>query len=237
MAESTTPQRVRLSRERILAAAIELADESGLEAVTMRRLAQRLGVEAMSLYHHVEHKDDLLDGLVDLVYAEIEVPLDLPDWQEAVRRQAHSARAALGRHRWAVALMASRLRPGPANLRHHNAVLGVLRRAGFPVDLAVHAFSLLDSFVYGFVLQEQALPFETPEELDRLGKQLLPSLPANTYPYMAETVAALTGAGYAFGDEFAGGLDLILEGLERRREDATRCLRLSRPARARARRS
>ena len=133
----------------------------------MRKLAQELGVEAMSLYHHVANKDDILDGIVDVVFSEIDLPTNDIDWRAAMRQRAISARQALRRHPWATGLMESRSTPGPATLRHHDAVLGILRNAGFSIELAAHAFSVLDSYVYGFALQESSLPFQTPRNLPR----------------------------------------------------------------------
>ncbi|HEX2646573.1 MAG TPA: TetR/AcrR family transcriptional regulator C-terminal domain-containing protein, partial [Candidatus Dormibacteraeota bacterium] len=136
-----------LNRERVLKAALALADEGGLEALTMRRLGQALDVEAMSLYNHVANKEDVLDGLVDIVFSEIETPCEDGDWRSAMRRRAISAREALTRHRWAIGLMESRSHPGPANLGHHEAVLRCLRDAGFTVALTAHAYSALDSYI------------------------------------------------------------------------------------------
>ena len=142
--------RTPLNRQRVLDAAVTLADRDGVAALSMRRLAQELGVEAMSLYHHVANKDAILDGIVDVVFAEIELPDAEAGWREAMRRRAISVRDALRRHPWATGLMESRPTPGPANLRHHDAVLGVLRGAGFPRELTAHAYALLDSYIYGF---------------------------------------------------------------------------------------
>src|SRR6478672_3742938 len=150
--------RARLSRDRVLAAAVALADSGGPDSLTMRRLGAHLGVEAMSLYKHVANKDDLLDGMVDLVFAEIELPTGGTDWRTAMRRRAVSARAALTRHPWATPLMQSRTAPGPATLHHHDTVIGTLRGAGFSVALTAHAFSALDAYIYGFAMQQRSLP-------------------------------------------------------------------------------
>jgi AcrR family transcriptional regulator len=154
MAAPRTP----LTRERVLDAAVALADREGVGSLSMRRLARELGVEAMSLYHHVPGKQALLDGMVDLVFGEIELPAADGDWKAAMRRRAVSAREALGRHPWAISLMESRRTPGPANLRHHDAVLGCLRRAGFPVALTAHAYSILDAYIYGSRSRRPASP-------------------------------------------------------------------------------
>jgi len=205
-----------LDRDRVLHAAVRLADREGLPDLTMRRLASDLGVEAMSLYHHVKNKDDILNGMIDRVFGEIELPFG-GDWKPAMRRRANSARKALLRHRWAIGLMESRGEPGPNTLRHHDSVIGVLRKAGFPVRLAAHAFAVLDSFIYGFVLQEATHPLSEPEALQGAAEALLEGLPAEEYPHLAElTERHVLQAGYSFSDEFEYGLELILEGLERR---------------------
>jgi AcrR family transcriptional regulator len=219
MATQTDPgpaPRIPLTRRRILDAAVALADRDGVRSLSMRKLALELGVEAMSLYHHVANKDDLLDGMVDLVFGEIELPTGEADWKAAMRRRAVSARAALRRHPWAIGLMESRSTPGPATLRHHDAVLGILRTAGFPVELAAHAYAVLDSYIYGFALQEAGLPFQTPEELAAVGDTILSQLPAEELPYFTEiAVEHALQPGYDFGNEFEFGLDLILDGLDR----------------------
>jgi AcrR family transcriptional regulator len=205
-----------LTRQRVLEAAIALADEGGSAALSMRKLAQQLGVEAMSLYNHVTNKEDLLDGMVDLVFAEIGLPEPGADWKAALRQRAIATRTALKRHRWAIGLMESRSRPGPTNLRHHDAVLGCLREAGFSIAMAAHAYSVLDSYIYGFTLNEQSLPFDTSEEVAELGRRYLRELLANQYPYLAEMIVEhAMQPGYDYADEFVFGLDLILDGLER----------------------
>ena len=208
--------RAPLSRGRVLDAAVALADAGGIEALTMRRLGQELGVEAMSLYRHVASKDDLLDGMVDAVFGEIELPSEGTDWRTAMRRRALSVRAALTRHPWATPLMQSRSTPGPATLRHHDAVIGSLRSAGFPIALVAHAFSALDSYIYGFALQQRSLPFETEEETAELAAAIMAQFPAGEYPNLVElTVEHVLQPGYDYGEEFELGLDLILDGLER----------------------
>ncbi|MEV6596969.1 TetR/AcrR family transcriptional regulator [Actinoplanes sp. NPDC051346] len=208
--------RTPLSRDIVLRAAVALADQSGLEALTMRRLGESVGVEAMSLYTHVANKEDLLDGMVDLVFEEIEPPAAAGDWLDAMRRRADSVRAALRRHRWAIGLLESRTTPGPATLRHHNAVLGCLRAAGFSVDLAAHAYALLDSYIFGFALQERGLPFDTPDETAELAQAMLAQFPAEAYPHLAEfTFQHVLRPGYDFGKEFGYGLELILDGLDK----------------------
>jgi AcrR family transcriptional regulator len=211
-----TRSRTPLSRERILVTALVLADTSGIEALTMRKLGEAVGVEAMSLYNHVPSKGDLLDGLIDLVFSEIELPSAADSWKTAMRQRAISARAVLSRHRWAIGLMESRTTPGPATLRHHDAVIGCLRQAGFPVELAAHAYSVLDSYIYGFALQEASLPFDTRQETSELAQAIVAQFPAEEYPHLAEfTFEHVLQPGYEYGREYEFGLDLILDGLER----------------------
>jgi len=211
--------RIPLTRERVLHAAVALADASGSETLSMRKLGEALGVEAMSLYNHVANKEDLLDGMIDVVFAEIDLPTGWADWRAAMRQRAISARRVLSRHGWAIGLMESRTSPGPATLRHHDAVIGCLRDAGFSIELAAHAFSVLDSYIYGFALQERSLPFPTPEQTAGLAQDILASFPADRYPHLAELTARhVLQPGYDYGDEFEFGLDLILDGLERIRK-------------------
>ena len=208
--------RGRLNRERVLHAALDFADEHGLAALSMRKLGDALGVEAMSLYNHVANKSALLDGMVDLVFSEIGLPQEGLDWKTAMRERALSARQVLSRRRWAIGLMESRTSPGSATLRHHDAVIGRLREAGFSVALAAHACSVLDSYTYGFALQEASLPFQTPEETEAVAQTMLESMPANEYPHLTQlTEEHILRPGYEYGDEFGFGLDLILDGLER----------------------
>jgi len=209
------PPRAPVTRDRALAAAVELADANGIGAVTMRRLAQALGVEAMSLYHHVSAKEDILNGMVDAVFAEVEVPQDT-DWRTAMALRAHSLRAALKRHPWALGLMETRSQPGPATLAHHEAVLRCLRQAGFSLAATAHAFALLDAFIYGFAMQEAQLPFETGEETQELAADIMAGFPEGAYPYFQEfAVGHVLQPGYDFGDEFDFGLNLVLNGLAR----------------------
>ncbi|WP_219536147.1 TetR/AcrR family transcriptional regulator [Nonomuraea guangzhouensis] len=208
-----------LSRGLVLEAAIRVADRGGVEAITMRRVAQELGVEAMSLYHHVPNKDAILDGVVDMVFAAIKLPgAECDDWRDAIRTRAFSARMVLSQHSWALGLMDSRRNPGPATLRHHDAVLGVLREAGFTLPMAAHAVSLIDSYVSGFVLQEANLPVTTPDDVEEVAGGILRHLPAEELPYLTEMIRdhALR-PGYDYTSEFSYGLDLILDALEARR--------------------
>ena len=207
--------RVSLSKKGVMRTAVTLADEAGVASLSMRKIADKLGVKAMSLYHHVANKDEVLDAMVDSVFGEIELPVVGADWKTSMRQRAFSARAALLRHRWAVGLVDSRANPGPATLKHHDAVIGNLRTAGFSVVAAARAFSVLDSYIYGFVLQELNLPFETANELEEAMETILERPPKDLYPHLSEMTAEYAlKPDYTYGDEFAFGLELILEGLE-----------------------
>lgn len=204
-----------LSPERVVDAASRVADAAGLAGVSMRSVGRELGVEAMSLYHHVASKDALLDGLADWIFVRIETPTAGRPWRPQMEARAHSARAVLAAHPWGLGLIESRRTPGPANLRHHDAVLGCLRAAGFPVVLAAHAFSVLDAYVYGFVLTEVNLPFQPGEAAEDFVDGL--GLVMAEHPHLAEMVAEqVVGRDYAYGDEFDYGLALVLDGLEAR---------------------
>jgi AcrR family transcriptional regulator len=204
-----------LNRERALSTAVALADAAGLSSLSMRKLAQELGVEAMSLYHHVANKEDILDGMVDVVFAEIELPSEGTEWKTAMRQRAESARAALTRHPWAISIMDSRSSPGPATLRYHDAVIGSCRKAGFSVKMAAHAFSLIDSYIYGFVLQEVNLPFDDSMDLEGVVESMMMPFSADDYPHLVElTTEHILQPGYSYGNEFEYGLGLILDGLQ-----------------------
>jgi AcrR family transcriptional regulator len=210
-----------LSKHRVVAEAMRLADSDGVHGLSMRRLAGVLGAGAMSLYHYVASKDELLDAMTDVVFEEIELPAEDTDWQSAMRRRAVSARQALARHPWAIGLMESRTSPGPANIRHHEAVLACLRKAGFSVLMATHANWLLDSYVYGFAMQEASLPFDTADELADMAEAVyLPQLPPDEFPYLNESAAALVAAGFDPAEQFIFGLELVLAGLEPLRASA-----------------
>jgi AcrR family transcriptional regulator len=213
-------RRAPLSRERVLRAAVKLADRDGIESLSMRKLGHELGVEAMSLYNHVRNKEEILDGLVDAVFAEIELPAPGVDWAEAMRRRAVSARQALKRHPWALGLLESRVQPGPANLRHHDAVLGSLRTAGFSIEMSAHAYSVLDSYIYGFTLNERALPLATRQDVTEVARNIVRESPAGEYPYLTEmAMEHVMKRKYDYGDEFGFGLELILEGLKKASSD------------------
>lgn len=208
--------RVPLDRERLLRGAMAIADAAGNSALTMRSLAKRLGVKPMAIYHHVANKEEILDGIVDMVFAEIDLPPIDTDWRTAMRHRAVSARRVLAHHPWAIPLMESRANPGPATLRHHDAVIGTLRRAGFSIEMTAHAYSLLDSYIYGFALQESvSLPFDK-EAAPEVAERLLAQSPTDTYPHLAElAIGHVLQPDYDYGNEFEYGLDLILNGLDR----------------------
>ena len=208
-------RRAPLTRQRVLRAAVALADAGGLESLTMRRLGEELSVGPMALYRHVANKDDLVDGLIDIVFGEIGLPSADAGWGSAMRERAISMRDVLGRHPWAIALMESRRHPGPANLQHHDAVIGSLLGGGFDMAGAAHAYSVLDAYTSGFVLTEVNLPFEPGESADDFVADLGAVLA--DHPHLAEMVAEqVVGQDYAYGDEFDFGLALVLDGLEQR---------------------
>ncbi len=230
MTTRTTPShRPPLTRARVLTTAVAIADDLGLTALTMRLLAERLDVEPMSLYHHVANKDALLDGMVDLVFAEIALPEPGEAWRPAMRRRAVSARHALQRHPWAVSLMESRRSPGPAMLRHHDTVIGCLRAAGLDARDTTHVFSAIDSFVYGFAVQETTLPFDGPDEMREIATDIVGAIDPTDYPHLTALAAELL-PDFDHAHEFEWGLDALLDGLERAvRPRARRRTRSSRP--------
>jgi AcrR family transcriptional regulator len=209
-------RRTPLTRGRVLQTAVGQADKGGIQSLSMRKLGQELGVEAMALYYHFANKDDLIDGMVDLVFAEIELPHSGDQWRTAMRQRAIAVCDALLRHRWAIGLMESRRRPGPANLRHHDSVIGTLRAGGFDIAMAAHAYSLLDSYIYGFALTKLNLPFDTADDVAEVAQSMLEPFPRDEYPNMVEILTDhVMKPGYDYGEEFEYGLDLILDGLER----------------------
>ncbi|MAT04078.1 MAG: TetR family transcriptional regulator [Acidimicrobiaceae bacterium] len=215
-------KRPALSREAVIGGAVELADQIGVEPLTLRKLATHLGVKPMSIYHYVANKDEIIDGMVDAVFAEIEMPPPETPWRAAMTTRAHSARAALRRHPWAAGMLDSRTNPGPANLGHHDAVIACLRANGFSLPLTGHAFAILDAFIYGFALQESALPGQGGEELTEMADEMMATF-AQHFPSLAEfTADHVLQPGYAFGNEFDVGLELILDGLEARRAASVR---------------
>jgi AcrR family transcriptional regulator len=215
--ETATEPRVPLSKERVLETAVAFADRHGLESQSKRKLADELGAGAMSLYHHVSNKDELLDGMVDIVFGEIELPATDVDWKTAMRRRAVSTREALNRHRWAVGLMEGRTTHGPANLSLHYAVLGCLRAAGFSMELTVHAYSVQDAYIYGFALQERDMSSESADDFAAEAQRQMHDYRAvlADYPHLVEVVGGYVAkSGYDYATEFVFGLDLILDGLD-----------------------
>jgi hypothetical protein len=206
--------RVPLTRERVLAAALKLADQGGIESLSMRKLGHELGVEAMAVYYHFANKDEVLDGIVDLVFNEIDLPAGGGgDWKSAMRGRALSVRDALSRHRWAIGLMESRANPGPANLRHHDAVIGSLRAAGFTMEMVAHAYSLLDSYIYGFALTKMNLPFDSSTNVGQVAQSMLHPYPRGEYPNLVQMVTEhVMKPDYDYADEFEYGLDVVLDG-------------------------
>ncbi len=217
-ATATAQRREPLTRERILQVALRLADQGGLESLSMRRLGQELGVEAMALYYHFANRDEIVDGIVDLVFGEVDLPTGDGAWKAAMRARGISLRDALLRHRWAIGLMESRAHPGPASLRHHDAVIGSLLAGGFSMALTAHAYSVLDGYLFGFALTKLNLPFQSGDAVAEVAQEMLAPFPVDEYPNL---VAFITDhamqPGYDYGDEFEYGLDLVLDGLERAR--------------------
>jgi AcrR family transcriptional regulator len=215
---TTRADRPRLSRDRVVATAVALADRGGIGSLTIRSLADALGARPMSVYHYVANKEEILDGIVDVVFSEIDLPTVGEDWRREMTRRAHSARRVLRAHPWAVPLLESRTSPGPATLAHHDAVLGTLRAAGFSRELTAHAYALLDAYVYGFAIQEASLPFEGPDGVGDVADPIMELMATGAYPHMVDMVTSYyLRPGYDFGDEFEFGLDLILDALARRR--------------------
>jgi len=213
--------RETLSKDRVLQGALTVADDGGLAKLTIRSLAMRLGVKPMSVYHYVATKDEILDGLVDLVFAEIELPSPSGDWRTEISKRAHSAREVLGRHPWSISLLESRTSPGPATLRHHDANIATLRAGGFTVAQTAHAYAVLDAFVYGFAVQESSLPFEGPDGAAEVAEPMMALMGSGEYPHLVElAVEHVLLPGYDFADEFDFGLELVLDGLARLLDDS-----------------
>ena len=212
---SDKSQRATLTRERILSAAVELADDIGIDTFTIRKLATALDTAPMSIYHHIASKEEIIDGLVDIVFSEIELPPTDSDWKSAIRRRCISTREVLNRHPWAAPLMESRLNPGPATLRHHDAVLGCLRNGGLSLQMTAHAYAILDSYLYGFALEEAMLPAGGGEGFSEIAAQIAENFPVDDYPHLGEfTIEHALRPGYSFGESFEFGLDLILDGID-----------------------
>jgi AcrR family transcriptional regulator len=215
--EPAIETRAPLSRERVLETAVTRADRHGIDWLSMRKLADELGVAAMSLYYYVPNKVELIEGMIDIVFGEIEPPSLELDWKTAMRRRAVSTRAALSRHRWAVGHMEGRTTHGPANLRLHDAVLGCLRAAGFSIEMTVHAYSVQDAYIYGFALQETDMESATPDDFAAEAQRQMREYEAvlAEYPHLVEVVGGhVAKSGYDYAAEFLFGLDLILDGLD-----------------------
>ncbi len=205
----------KLTSERVLVGAVALADRIGMEGFTIRKLATELDTKPMTIYHHVPNKEAIIDGMVDLVFAEIDVPPVDVAWKAAMAHRARSARAVLARHPWATSLMESRVNPGPATLSHHDAVLGCIRSAGFDLEMTAHAYAIVDAFIYGFALQEANLPATGGVEMAELAEAMTSQFEPDQYPHLVEfTTGHVLQPGYDFTAEFDFGLSLILDGLE-----------------------
>jgi AcrR family transcriptional regulator len=206
--------RARLSRDRVLGGAMAVADAGGIASLTIRSIAQELGVKPMSVYHHVANKDAIIDGIVDLVFSEIDLPVPGRPWKPEIRRRSVSAREALARHPWAIQLLQSRTNPGQATLRHHNAVIGTMREAGYSVVKTAHALALVDSYVFGFALSEAALPIHGPDTVPEVAEQMMEGFDPAEYPYLVDfAVKHIVKPGYDFGAEFEYGLTRVLDAL------------------------
>ncbi len=208
-----------MTRDRVLAAAITLADRSGIEALTIRALAAELGVKPMTIYHYVEGKEAVLDGMVDVLFSEFALPETGLDWREAVRRRCVSARDVLVRHPWSVPLLETRRSPGAATLRHHEAMLGYFFDAGLSLSLTAHAYAIIDSFVYGFALQESTVPVEGAAGDEDTTRQIAAQFTPASYPHLVRFATDhVLQPGYRFGDSFEYGLDLLLDGIAAARD-------------------
>ena len=217
---TTTEPRLPLSRDRILHTALELADQAGIESLTMRKLGQKLGFEAMSLYNHVANKDDVLDGILDLVLAESEPPSPAGDWATAVRTSAISVHEALRGHAWSCALLMSPGRIRPARLRYMDLLLGRLREAGFSAETTYSAYHVLDGYIFGFSLWETSHSY-TAEEASNLAATFMETITAEAYPYLHEHAQQHFSEGpHREVSAFELGLDLIVDGLKKIRETA-----------------
>lgn len=204
-----------LNKDKILDAAMKLVAETGIKALSMRKLAQTIGVGTMSLYNHIANKDELLDGMLDRVLSEIEAPRDLVDWRQAMRVRALSARQVFSEHRWAVELMGASQGLGIAQVKYANSVLRCLREAGFPPAASLKISSVIDSYVYGFFQKEQTRPFKTTEELVGVAQSALLKDAAKDYPYVIEAMQDLIAhpSMYDIDKDFVFGLDIILTAL------------------------
>lgn len=216
MASSPTAaiSREPVTRDRAVQVAVVLADAGGIASLSMRKLARELGVEAMSLYYHLKNKDELLDGMVELVYSEIALPSPGTEWRAAMRERADSMREVLGRHSWAISMVDERTTQG--TMRHLDASIGLLRDAGLSVAMSAHAMSLFDSYVRGFALQEASLPLDDSGDISEVTENIMAQQDMmSDFPHLAEmAVELILQPGYAYGNEFDFGIGLILDGIE-----------------------
>ena len=204
-----------LNLARIIEGAVALADEIGVDALTIRKLSAVLGVKPMTIYHYVSNKEAIIDGMVDSVFSEIDLPQMDIHWKRAIQQRSASARAVLARHPWAVQLMESRSTPGVATLRQHDAVIGCLRKGGLSVEMTAHAYAVIDAFIYGFAMQEASLPATSGSDMTELAESIIETTAMSEYPHLMElTTQHVLQLGYDFGNEFEFGLNLILDGLE-----------------------
>ncbi len=218
-APATASSPERLTADRVIGGAVALADEIGMDAFTIRKLADAIDAKPMTIYHHVPNKEAIIDGMVDRVFSEIDLPPTGQPWNEAIEVRCRSMREVLARHPWAAPLMESRTAPGPSVLGHHDAVVACFRRAGFSLALTGHAYALIDAFLYGFALQEATLPATSGDEMQEIAGSMADAMPADAYPALSEfTLGYVLQPGYDFGDEFEFGLGLILGGLARAAE-------------------
>jgi AcrR family transcriptional regulator len=211
---SAAASREPVTKDRAVQVAVQLADRGGIESVSMRHLAQELSVTAMSLYYHVKSKEDILDGMIEVVVGEIMLPSPGAQWKTALRERAESARSVLARHPWAISMVDSRTTR--ATLRHHNAVVGCLTGAGFSIPMAAHAMSVLDSYVHGFALQEASLPTDASGDISAATSTIMDQQQLMApFPHLARmAVELILQPGYAYGNEFDFGIQLILDGIE-----------------------
>ncbi len=212
--KDTAAKREPLSRDRVLDGAMTIADEGGLASLTIRSLAHQVGVGPMSIYHYVANKDEIIDGIVDLVFGEMDIPSPDGDWRTEMHQRSTSVRQVLKRHPWSIPLLQSRTAPGPATLRHLDAVIGCLRSAGFSVEMTAHAYALIDSYVYGFGLSEAALPINGPETVTEVAESMTDRFSVGAYPHLLQfSTEHVMKPGYDFGAEFDFGLNLVLDAL------------------------
>ena len=208
-------KREKLNSDRIVEGALLLADDVGMDAFTIRRLASALGVGPMTIYHYFPNKEAIIDAMVDAVYAQIALPPTDEEWTDAIRVRCISAREVLNRHPWAPPYMVSRTSPGPATPGHHDALLGCLRRGGLSLQMTAHAYAILDSFLHGFALEEASLPASGGEEVQEIAEEMTAAFDVERYPSLVEFATGhVMRPGYNFSASFEFGLNLIIDGLD-----------------------